>query len=175
MTKIRDGKKLVMLSRARQRPCRSTHAAGAQRQMRYNRSMRPEILYPLFAPVTALKGVGPKVAPLVERLAGPIVRDLLFLGPQALVFRPATTAGAAREGEVQTLLVAIDAHIPPPKRDLPYKIRAFDGTGFIALAWFKGGGPHLARQHPVGARRAWRRPYPISSTPVYSTPEVPPC
>ncbi|HEY5008439.1 MAG TPA: hypothetical protein VII42_10565, partial [Caulobacteraceae bacterium] len=40
--------------------------------------MRPEILFPLFAPATSLKGVGPKLAPLVERLAGPLVRDVLF-------------------------------------------------------------------------------------------------
>ncbi|HKT53148.1 MAG TPA: ATP-dependent DNA helicase RecG [Caulobacteraceae bacterium] len=116
--------------------------------------MRPEILFPLYAPISSLKGVGPKNAPLVERLAGPIVRDVLFVAPQSLVFRTSTTASAAREGEVQTLIVTIDAHFPAPRRDLPYRIRAFDGTGFIALTWFKGGGPHLARQHPVGARRA---------------------
>ena len=31
--------------------------------------MRPEILFPLFAPVTALSGVGPRFAKLFERLA----------------------------------------------------------------------------------------------------------
>ena len=41
--------------------------------------MRPEILFPLFAPASSLKGVGPKIAPLVEKLAGPHVRDVLFL------------------------------------------------------------------------------------------------
>ena len=39
--------------------------------------MRPEILFPLFAPASSLKGVGPKIAPLVEKAAGPRVRDLL--------------------------------------------------------------------------------------------------
>ena len=29
--------------------------------------MRPEILFPLFAPITSLKGVGSRVAPLLER------------------------------------------------------------------------------------------------------------
>ena len=33
--------------------------------------MRPlEILFPLYAPITSLKGVGPRVAPLLEKLAG---------------------------------------------------------------------------------------------------------
>ena len=36
----------------------------------------------------------------------------------------------------------------------PYRIRAFDGSGFIFLTWFKVTGPHLAQQHPRGARRA---------------------
>jgi len=49
--------------------------------------MRPEILFPLFAPITSLKGVGPRVAPLLERVAGPIVRDVLFLKPHAIVRR----------------------------------------------------------------------------------------
>ena len=34
--------------------------------------MRPEILFPLFSPVSTLKGVGPKVEPLVQKLAGRI-------------------------------------------------------------------------------------------------------
>ena len=33
-------------------------------------SLRPSILDPLFAPVTVLPGVGPKVAPLLNRLLG---------------------------------------------------------------------------------------------------------
>ncbi|MDR3506479.1 MAG: ATP-dependent DNA helicase RecG [Caulobacteraceae bacterium] len=116
--------------------------------------MRPEILYPLFAPATSLKGVGPKVAPLVEKLAGPLVRDLMFLAPQSLIHRPVVTAETAREGEVQTLHVVIDAHLPPGRGSQPYRIRAFDGTGFLTLAWFKVHGDHLARANPVGAQRA---------------------
>ena len=116
--------------------------------------MRPEILFPLFAPSTSLKGVGPKLAPLVERLAGPVVRDVLFLGPTRVVRRTVTTAAEAREGEDQTFLVTIDAHMPSPRAGLPYRIRVFDGTGFLFLTWFKGGGPHLARAHPQGAQRA---------------------
>src|SRR5579875_2103324 len=116
--------------------------------------MRPEILFPLFAPVTSLKGVGPRVAPLVERAAGPVVRDVVFLAPQSLILRTVTTVSEARENEVQTFALRIDAHLPPHRSGYPYRIRAADETGFIFLAWFKGGGPHLARAHPVGALRA---------------------
>ncbi len=116
--------------------------------------MRPEILFPLFAPAASLKGVGPKIAPLVERAAGPLVRDVLFLSPQTLVDRPVTTIAEAREGEVQTFRVRIDAHIPPARKSLPYAIRCADETGFIFLSWFKGYGQHLAQSHPPGAMRA---------------------
>jgi len=115
--------------------------------------MRPEILFPLFAPATTLKGVGPKIAPLVAKAAGERVRDVLFLAPQSLIHRRLTTVAEAREGEVQILDVRIDAHMPFRGRP-PYRIRAADETGFIFLNWFKGYGAYLAEQHPVGERRA---------------------
>src|SRR5579872_1405304 len=116
--------------------------------------MRPEILFPLFAPATSLKGVGPKLAPLLERVAGPLVRDVLFTAPHSVVHRLRRTTVEARDNEVATFVVAIDAHQSPGRADLPYRIRTFDETGFLFLVWFKGGGAHLARRHPVGARRA---------------------
>jgi len=115
--------------------------------------MRPEILFPLFAPASSLKGVGPKIAPLVERAAGPLVRDVLFMKPQGLIERTPTTVAAACEGEVQTFRVRIDTHMPPRRAGLPYSIRAADETGFIFLTWFKGYGQHLVDSHPVDS---WR-------------------
>jgi len=117
-------------------------------------AMRPEILFPLFAPVSSLKGVGPKIEPLAVKLAGPYVRDLAFLTPQNLVHRPLVKAGEAIVGEVQTFVVTIDSHMPSDRPDRPYRIRTFDGSGFLTLAWFKVGGAQLQAQHPVGARRA---------------------
>ena len=115
--------------------------------------MRPEILFPLFSPVSTLKGVGPKVEPLVLKLAGPLVRDVLFLGPQSLIHRTPTTVDSVVDGQVHTLIVDIEQHTKPPRMDVPYKIRAFDGTAFLTLIWFRGHGEHLLRNHPVGARR----------------------
>lgn len=115
--------------------------------------MRPEILFPLFAEVTSLKGVGARVAPLVRRLAGPLVRDVLFLAPTGVVQRRAADAATARDGETVILDVTIDRHIAPHKIGAPWKVRAFDGTGFVHLIWFKGHGEHLQRLAPPGARR----------------------
>jgi ATP-dependent DNA helicase RecG len=115
--------------------------------------MRPEILFPLFAPVTALKGVGSRVAPLLERVSGPRVRDVLFLCPQAIVRRQSAKATGAVEGLVQIFTVTVESHQRPARANLPWKIRAFDDTGFITLVFFKGHGSHLERAHPAGAAR----------------------
>ena len=117
------------------------------------RLMRPEILFPLFAQATTLKGVGPKVAPLVQKLAGPLVRDLLMLGPSGLVVRRATTAVDAREGEVGIFDILIDRMFIPSKPGAPIKVRASDDTGFVHLVWFGGDPRHIDRQIPRGERR----------------------
>ena len=41
-------------------------------------TMRPESLFPLFKPVTSIKGIGPRIAVLVEKAAGPHVIDLCW-------------------------------------------------------------------------------------------------
>ncbi len=115
--------------------------------------MRPEILFPLFADVGTLKGLGPKLRPLVAKLAGEQVRDLLFLAPSGLVDRRERRIAEVQEGEVATLRVRIDAHQPPGRAGHPYRIRVADETGFAFLSWFKVFGDTLARSHPVGAER----------------------
>ncbi len=64
--------------------------------------MRPEILFPLFAPITSLKGVGPRVAPLLERVAGPIVRDVLWLQPHSIVRRTPARIAESLDGQIMT-------------------------------------------------------------------------
>ncbi len=115
--------------------------------------MRPESLFPLFAPIATLKGVGARVGPLLERLAGPRVRDVLFLLPQDLIVRRVSKVASLVDGGVQTLGVTIDFHQPPARSGLPWRIRVFDDTGFLALTFFKGYGAHLAERHPPGVRR----------------------
>lgn len=115
--------------------------------------MRPEILFPLYADVGTLKGVGPRVRPLVLKVAGPLVRDLVFTLPHGFVRRDLATMATAVDGAVQTFAVTLDRHVPPHKPGAPYKIRAFDGTGFLHLIWFRTHGSGLRDRHPAGARR----------------------
>jgi len=117
------------------------------------RLMRPEILFPLFADVSTLKGVGPRSAPLVQKLAGPLVRDVLFLSPSGIIQRRHTTAAAAVEGEIGVFEVLIDRLIPPHKIGAPIKVRASDETGFVHLIWFAGSPRHIESLAPRGERR----------------------
>ncbi len=49
--------------------------------------MRPQILFPLFAPITGLPGIGPRTARQIAGLAGPLVVDLLWHLPREIVDR----------------------------------------------------------------------------------------
>jgi ATP-dependent DNA helicase RecG len=115
--------------------------------------MRPEILYPLFAPSSSLKGVGPKLAPLVEKAAGPLVRDLLFTAPSGVVERPRRRISELVEGQVSSVEVTVAGHDRAARGGRFWRIRVIDDTGFLSLIWFKGFSPHLERAHPPGARR----------------------
>ncbi|MCR5880386.1 ATP-dependent DNA helicase RecG [Phenylobacterium sp. J367] len=115
--------------------------------------MRPEILFPLYAPVTSLKGVGPRVAPLLERLAGPIVRDVLFLRLHSIVLRTPAVLSAALDGQIMTFEVTVEAHERPRSNAQPWRMRVSDPTGYMTLVFFGRFGDGLEKRHPVGAKR----------------------
>ena len=115
--------------------------------------MRPEILFPLYAPASSLKGVGPRIAPLLDKLAGPLVRDVLFLGPHGVVRRTPGTISSAVEGETMTFEVTIESYQEPRSRSQPWRVRAFDQTGFITLVFFGAFGAQLEQRHPPNTRR----------------------
>jgi ATP-dependent DNA helicase RecG len=119
--------------------------------------MRPSILFPLFAPVTRLAGVGPRIGDLMERAAGSKIVDLLWHLPSGIVDRRhSPTVGDAKPGEIATLTVKIHTHEPPPPvrgRKLPYRVICGDETGFIALVFFSAKNDYLLKQFPVGEIR----------------------
>lgn len=115
--------------------------------------MRPEILFSLYAPILTLKGVGTRTAPLLEKLAGPIVRDVVFMTPHSLVQRRWATVSTAVEGEVQIFEVEIDAYHRPRSPSQPWKVSTFDGSGVLTLIFFGSFGGQLEAKHPVGSKR----------------------
>lgn len=115
--------------------------------------MRPPILFPLFAEVTSLKGVGPRMAPLVQKVAGPLVRDLLFLAPTGVVVRRPMTAADAVESEYGIFQVTADRLFTPGRPGAPLKVRTSDATGFVHLVWFGGSPQQIDRLLPRGEPR----------------------
>ncbi|MCB9956191.1 MAG: ATP-dependent DNA helicase RecG [Caulobacterales bacterium] len=116
--------------------------------------MRPPILNPLFADVTTLPGVGPKLAVLVARAAGPRVIDLILTLPSGVIDRSARPKIAdAPFGALATLEVRIDKHDPPRSPRLPYRVICSDETGFITLIFFRGKPDYLKRALPEGETR----------------------
>jgi len=116
--------------------------------------VRPQVLFPLFAQVTSLPGIGPRFGKLLEGLCGPHVADLLWHRPSALIdrsFHPKLKDAPA--GVIATLTVTVDAHVKPYNPRQPYRVRCRDETGFLHLVFFHVKGDYLLRLLPVGAKR----------------------
>ena len=116
--------------------------------------MRPECLYPLFTPVTALPGVGPRLAPLIEKLTGPHVVDLLWHLPFSVIDRRVMPkiVNAPDKG-VATLTITVEQHHPPDSPRRPYRVLCSDDSGFMTLVFFHAKTDWLERQLPIGAVR----------------------
>jgi ATP-dependent DNA helicase RecG len=116
--------------------------------------MRPEILFPLFAEVGSLPGIGPRFAKLIAKVAGPRLVDLLWHRPISLLdWRRQSTIAVAPENTVVTLKLTVVEHTPPRSPRLPYKIRASDETGFIDLVFFRAHKDYLKNTLPIGEVR----------------------
>jgi ATP-dependent DNA helicase RecG len=115
--------------------------------------LRPAILDRLFAPVTALPGIGPQLGRLFERLTGPLVVDLLWHLPSGIIDRRAAPPISALEADqVATLRVRVEAHEPGRGRR-PYRVFCADDTGTLTLVYFNVKSDYLARLFPIGAER----------------------
>lgn len=116
--------------------------------------MRPEILFPYFAPLQSLPGIGKKTAVLCEKLCGSVVADLLFHMPTGFIDRRLKTkiADAPLSGIV-TMEVIVDKHYPPATRKSPYKVICHDDTGTIGIVFFHAFGNYPAQVLPIGEKR----------------------
>lgn len=125
--------------------------------------MRPELLNPLFVPVSNLEGIGPKLTKTLTRLfrgnenaETARIADLLFHVPHSVIDRRNQPGIAnAQEGVVSTFKVIVDSHNAPPRgnRRIPYRINVHDETGEMALVFFRGQSDWLSKSMPVGETR----------------------
>ena len=117
--------------------------------------MRPKRLYPLFADIAALPGVGPRNRALFERVAGGgRVIDLLWHLPTGLVDRRRRpTIATAVPGEIVTISGVVDSHQPGATRRQPYRVLLRDESGFLTLTFFHPREDWLRRVLPEGKTR----------------------
>lgn len=114
---------------------------------------RPEILFPLFAGLETLDGVGPKTAKNYGGINVETPRDLIFTLPAGGLDR--TRRASIREVALPgpaTVEVTIGTHIKPKGRG-PYRIEVEDAQTSFHLVFFHARGDYLERAHPTGARR----------------------
>jgi ATP-dependent DNA helicase RecG len=123
--------------------------------------MRPPILDPLFAPVTTLPGIGPKLEPLFDRLLGENgqparIVDLLFHLPHGAVDRrPSGSIADAPYDTTSTFAARVVEHQPPPpgRSRSPYKVLMEDESGDVTLVFFHGNAQRMHGSLPVGEIR----------------------
>ena len=117
--------------------------------------MRPEILNPLFAALTDLKGVGPQLAKPLTRLGLERVIDVLFHLPTGLVQRyPVGRLDDAQVG--QQIIVTLTAQDYRSGRSprAPFGVEAFDSAGdHVRLVYFGRTAGLAKKLFPLGEAR----------------------
>lgn len=115
---------------------------------------RPERLFPLFADLETLDGVGPKSARALAGLGVERPKDLLFLLPASGVDRSRRASVRDVVPPVTlTVEVEVGAHFPPRTRGRPYRVMVRDAGLEFQLVYFHARGDFLQKLLPTGQRR----------------------
>ncbi len=113
--------------------------------------MRPDILFPLFADISTVSGVGPRSADFLDKAMGRRVRDVVLTPPIGLVERIKLPAiSSAVDGDIVVLKVTIDKHSPGASKRLPYRVFVSDDSGALELTFFHARPDYLLRILPPG-------------------------
>ncbi|HEY9039194.1 MAG TPA: ATP-dependent DNA helicase RecG [Roseovarius sp.] len=115
---------------------------------------RPEALFPLFAEIETLPGVGPKTAKMLAALHIEKPADLIFTLPQSGIDRRkrASVLGADLPGVV-TVEVTVGQHRAPARRGGAYRVTVEDAETTFQIIFFHAHDEYLRRALPTGARR----------------------
>jgi ATP-dependent DNA helicase RecG len=123
--------------------------------------MRPVVLNPLFATLSALPGIGPKLEKVFARLLvregeQPRLIDLLFHLPSGFVDRRnQPKLSEVVPDTIVTVAVTVDRHRPPPpnRPRAPYNIDTSDDTNTLTIAYFNARKDYLEKLFPEGELR----------------------
>ncbi len=117
-------------------------------------STRPEILFPLFADIKGLDGVGPRSAENLAKMDVEKPRDLLFTLPHKLIDRK--LIGSITQAElpsVVTVEITVGLHHPNATKGRPYRVSVDDTAASFHLVFFHAREDWLRKQLPSGQKR----------------------
>ncbi|MFN6924174.1 MAG: ATP-dependent DNA helicase RecG [Tabrizicola sp.] len=115
---------------------------------------RPEALFPLFAELETLPGIGPKAVQAFRGLGVERPKDLLYLLPHSGIDR-ALRASVRDVTPPATLTVEVEVgqHVPPRSKGRPYRVHVRDSRLEFQLVFFHARADYLQRLLPTGQRR----------------------
>ena len=119
---------------------------------------RPEILFPLFAALDTLEGIGPKTVKALAPLGVERPKDFLFLLPHSGVDR--SRRGSIRDvvaPATVTVEVEVGLHFPPRQKGRPYRVTVRDAVVEFQLVFFHARTEYLRELLPTGQRRVISR------------------
>jgi ATP-dependent DNA helicase RecG len=113
--------------------------------------MRDPVLYPFYAEISGLPGVGPKVKPVLARLiGGETLLDLIYHLPISWIDRRnRATIDAVEIGEIATVTGIVDK-LEHARQKFPARVRVRDDTGFLTLTYFHANRQWLERTFKIG-------------------------
>ncbi|GAA3875958.1 ATP-dependent DNA helicase RecG [Celeribacter arenosi] len=115
---------------------------------------RPAKLFPLFAGLESLPGVGPKTAKSFSGLSVVRPRDLLFTLPHSVIDRRRRdSVTEVPAGEVVTVVAKVLRHQLPRRKGLPHRVFLEDAATTFQVVFFRGASDWIEKQLPVGVKR----------------------
>lgn len=115
---------------------------------------RPEALFPLFAGLETLPGVGPKAAQAFKALGVERPKDLLYLLPHSGIDRArCDSVRDVTPPATLTVEVEVGQHVPPRQKGRPYRVHVRDRKLEFQLVFFHARADYLQKLLPTGQRR----------------------
>ena len=113
---------------------------------------RPEILFPCFAQLISLPGIGPRTADIMAKRIGKFAIDLAFYFPVSLIDRSASPdINAITDGQIVTVSITVRSlDIPMGRQPRPARIVGENDTGRIELIYFRAKADYLKSLYAVG-------------------------
>ncbi len=117
-------------------------------------SGRPDVLFPLFAGLQTLDGIGPKTAAILDGVGISKPRDILMTLPHNGIDRQVRSSiRDVTPPATVTTKVTVGPHYPPKVKGRPYRVHVTDAQIEFQLVFFHAKAPYLQKILPTGQER----------------------